>query len=51
MRSSFFIVGQGMAVGKNLGLVDMRQIAPTLASILKVKLASATQPVLAISPR
>jgi predicted AlkP superfamily pyrophosphatase or phosphodiesterase len=51
MRSSFFIVGQGIASGKNLGQIDMRQIAPTLASILKVKLENAMQPVLAISPK
>jgi predicted AlkP superfamily pyrophosphatase or phosphodiesterase len=51
MRSSFFILGQGMAAGKNLGLIDMRQIAPTLASILNVKLESAIQPVLAVSTK
>ncbi len=44
MRSSFFILGQGIGAGKNLGLIDMRQIAPTLASILKVKLASERSP-------
>jgi predicted AlkP superfamily pyrophosphatase or phosphodiesterase len=44
MRSSFFILGKGIAAGKNLGLIDMRQIAPTLASILKVKLASQMSP-------
>jgi predicted AlkP superfamily pyrophosphatase or phosphodiesterase len=49
MRSSFFMLGTGIAAGKNLGLIDMRQIAPTLASILNVKLETATQPVLAIS--
>ena len=51
MRSSFFILGQGITAGKNLGLIDMRQIAPTLASILSVKLESATQPVLAVSTK
>jgi hypothetical protein len=51
MRSSFFILGQGVAAGKTLGLIDMRRIAPTLASILSVKLESATQPVLAISTK
>jgi predicted AlkP superfamily pyrophosphatase or phosphodiesterase len=51
MRSSFFILGPGIAAGKNLGLIDMRQIAPTLASILGVKLDSATQPALAISAK
>jgi predicted AlkP superfamily pyrophosphatase or phosphodiesterase len=51
MRSSFFILGRGIAANKNLGLIDMRQIAPTLASILSVKLESATQPVLEISAK
>jgi predicted AlkP superfamily pyrophosphatase or phosphodiesterase len=49
MRSSFFILGHGISPGKNLGLIDMRRIAPTLAAILNVKLESAGQPVLAIS--
>jgi predicted AlkP superfamily pyrophosphatase or phosphodiesterase len=51
MRASFFIQGRGIATGKNLGLIDMRQIAPTLASILRVKMPSATQPVLAMSAK
>jgi predicted AlkP superfamily pyrophosphatase or phosphodiesterase len=41
MRSSFFLVGPGVAKGRNLGEIDMRQIAPTLADILKVHLAAA----------
>jgi len=49
MRSAFFILGQGIASGKNLGLIDMRQIAPTLASILSVELPSAKQPSLPVS--
>jgi predicted AlkP superfamily pyrophosphatase or phosphodiesterase len=44
MRASFFILGQGIAAGKNLGLIDMRQIAPTLASVLHVKFASQMSP-------
>jgi predicted AlkP superfamily pyrophosphatase or phosphodiesterase len=48
MRSSFFITGQGIATGKDLGIVDMRQIAPTLASILGVSLNDATQPPLLV---
>jgi predicted AlkP superfamily pyrophosphatase or phosphodiesterase len=51
MRASFFIQGRGIAAGRNLGLIDMRQIAPTLASILKVKLESATQAALEISAK
>jgi predicted AlkP superfamily pyrophosphatase or phosphodiesterase len=41
MRSSFFIVGPQIAKGRSLGEIDMRQIAPTLASILHVRLAAA----------
>ncbi len=51
MRSSFFIVGRNIPANQNLGLIDMRRIAPTLASILSVKLESATQPALAISAK
>jgi predicted AlkP superfamily pyrophosphatase or phosphodiesterase len=43
MRSAFFITGKGIAVGKNLGIVDMRQIAPTLAGLLGVSLPTAKQ--------
>ena len=41
MRSSFFIVGPQIAKGRSLGEIDMRQIAPTLADILHVRLAAA----------
>lgn len=41
MHSSFFITGPGIAPGKNLGTIDMRQIAPTLAGELKVALPAA----------
>jgi hypothetical protein len=43
MHSSFFVMGEGMARGRNLGVVDMRRIAPTVAGILGVSLPSATQ--------
>jgi predicted AlkP superfamily pyrophosphatase or phosphodiesterase len=46
MRSSFFIAGTGVQPGKNLGIIDMRQIAPTLAAILGVALPDATQSLL-----
>jgi len=48
MRSSFFIFGRGITAGKNLDLIDMRQIAPTLAGILGVPLPSAKQAALPI---
>jgi predicted AlkP superfamily pyrophosphatase or phosphodiesterase len=38
MDSSFFIVGPGIAPGHELGQVDMRDIAPTLAARLGVAL-------------
>ena len=46
MRASFFVTGPGIAQGHNLGVIDMRQIAPTLARVMGVALPSATQPVL-----
>lgn len=41
MRSSFFLAGPNVPKGKNVGEIDMRRIAPTLAKILKVKLERA----------
>lgn len=41
MRSSFFAVGGGIAHHRDLGLVDMRQIAPTVAGILHVRMPTA----------
>lgn len=41
MDSSFFIAGPGIAAGRALGRIDMRDIAPTLARLLGVKLPDA----------
>src|ERR1700733_7603872 len=41
MRSSFFIVGPKIAKGRAMGEIDMRQIAPTIADILHVRLSGA----------
>ena len=41
MNSSFFIAGPGIGTNQNLGQIDMRDIAPTLAGLLKVSLPSA----------
>ena len=49
MRSAFMIEGDGIAHGRDLGVIDMRQIAPTLAGLLNVKLPDANQPALQIS--
>ena len=41
MRSSFFMAGPGIPAARSLGIIDMRQIAPTLARILRVSLPDA----------
>jgi predicted AlkP superfamily pyrophosphatase or phosphodiesterase len=41
MRASFFMAGPGIARHRDLGLIDMRQIAPTVAQLLDVKLPAA----------
>ena len=41
MRSAFFLIGPGVAAGRSLGEIDMRQIAPTLANILHVPFKNA----------
>jgi hypothetical protein len=41
MDSSFFIAGPGVAAGRDLGQIDMRDIAPTLATLLRVDLSAA----------
>ena len=41
MESSFFIVGEGIPARRNLGTIDMRDVAPTLAAQLKVALPRA----------
>jgi predicted AlkP superfamily pyrophosphatase or phosphodiesterase len=50
MRASFFITGAGIAHHRDLGVIDMRQIAPTLAKILSVPMPSATATPLHINP-
>lgn len=49
MRASFFVMGTGIAQGRDLGVIDMRRIAPTVASVLGAKLPTATQPQLPIN--
>jgi predicted AlkP superfamily pyrophosphatase or phosphodiesterase len=44
MRSTFLIMGPGVAAGRNLGEIDMRTIAPTLAAALKANLPTAELP-------
>jgi predicted AlkP superfamily pyrophosphatase or phosphodiesterase len=44
MRSSFMMMGKGVAKARNLGEIDMRAIAPTLAGIMDIKLPDAELP-------
>lgn len=41
LRAAFFVIGPGIPAGKNLGLIDMRDIATTLAVKAGLKLPSA----------
>ncbi|MGO9325809.1 MAG: alkaline phosphatase family protein [Terracidiphilus sp.] len=50
MRSSFFAVGSGIARHRDLGLVDMRRIAPTVAGILHVHMPTAKATALHVAP-
>ena len=50
MRASFFIAGEGIAHHRDLGVIDMRQIAPTVAGILKVQLPTAKAAPLPVQP-
>ena len=49
MHASFFIRGSNIEAGRGLGVIDMRQIAPTLAGILGVRLPHKTEPALQLS--
>ncbi len=50
MRASFFAVGSGIARHRDLGLVDMRQIAPTVAKMLNVAMPTAKATPLQVAP-
>jgi predicted AlkP superfamily pyrophosphatase or phosphodiesterase len=41
MEAAFFIVGQGITAGRDLGRIDMCDVAPTLAGLLGIKLPAA----------
>jgi predicted AlkP superfamily pyrophosphatase or phosphodiesterase len=41
LRSSFFVVGEGVPKNKNLGVIDIRDIAPTLAGLVGLQMKSA----------
>jgi hypothetical protein len=48
MRASFFMAGAGVAHHRDLGVIDMRQIAPTVAKILNLPMPSAKAAPLAV---
>lgn len=48
LHASLFVKGKRIAAGRDLEIVDMRSIAPTLASVLGVNLADASEPPLPI---
>jgi predicted AlkP superfamily pyrophosphatase or phosphodiesterase len=41
MRAAFFAAGTGIARHRDLGIIDMRQIAPTVAQLLQIQLPAA----------
>jgi predicted AlkP superfamily pyrophosphatase or phosphodiesterase len=41
MRAAFFAAGSGIAHHRDLGVIDMRQIAPTVARLLSVPMPTA----------
>ena len=43
MRAAFFIAGPGIAAHRDLGVIDMRRIAPTVAQVLGVHLPAGGQ--------
>lgn len=51
LRSTFLIMGRGVAAGRDLGLIDMRVIAPTLAKIMGARLPDAELSALSIAAK
>ena len=49
LLASFFLAGAGVQTGLNLGEIDMRSVAPTLAEYLGVKLETADLPPLKLN--
>jgi hypothetical protein len=49
MRASFFLMGKTIAAGRDLGVIDMRQVAPTIAAVLGVAMPTAKAAPLAVS--
>jgi predicted AlkP superfamily pyrophosphatase or phosphodiesterase len=51
MRATLLISGQGIPKARNLGDIDIRSIAPTLAAVLGVKLSGAELPALELEAK
>jgi len=49
LQATLLLMGKGVAAGKDLGLVDMRTIAPTLAKVMGASLPDAERPPLELS--
>jgi predicted AlkP superfamily pyrophosphatase or phosphodiesterase len=49
MGATFILAGDGIPAGRNLGTIDMRRIAPTLAKLMGVPFPSADLPALELS--
>ena len=41
LRASFFVIGPGVSAGRSLGVIDMRDVAPTLAHLAGLSLPTA----------
>jgi predicted AlkP superfamily pyrophosphatase or phosphodiesterase len=50
LHSSFFVIGSGIAHHCDVGTIDMRQIAPTVAGWMGISLPDATQPAVHCNP-
>jgi len=50
LRSAFMIQGEGIAKDRDLHVIDMRQLAPTFAQLLNVKLPEAKLPPVNVKP-
>jgi len=50
MRAAFFVSGSGIAHHRDLGVIDMRQIAPSIAQLLGVPLPTARAMPLHVAP-
>lgn len=50
MRSTFMVMGKGVAKARSLGEIDMRAIAPTLASVMGGMLLAAERPPIELEP-